>query len=560
MSKSRRILGATAALAVISGCVTIPAVAATSSNQHVLLISIDGMHQLDLTTYVKAHPGSTLAKLVNGGVEYTNVSTPFPSDSFPGMVGMVTGGNPKTTGIYYDVTFNNGLIDPAASKTAVPAKSVCTSTAVGANVAFDESLDKDSSRIDAGQGLPSIPSDILQMTGKPQTLINPTALPINPKTCTRVYPHQYLQSNTVFELAKAAGLRTAWSDKHPAYEILNGPSGTGVDDLFTPEINSNADANGDWTSQNSLTQQYDAYKVQAVLNEIKGYDHSGKTKTGVPAIYGMNFQSVSTAQKLPISGGQPGGYSANGQVPGPVVNSALAFVDASLGKFEAALKASGQDKNTTVIVTAKHGQSPMDYSALKRIDDGAIVDGMNAAWKSAHPTAAQPLVAASMDDDGMLLWFTQADRNSTGFAFAQNFLKNYSGSGTGANGTAKSTDYNKNPVAYTAAGLDKIYAGPAAAAFMGQKVATNRTPDVIGVVQHGVVYTGGTKKIAEHGGDAVQDRHVLLVVDGPNVNHGVNGSAVETTQIAPTIAQILGLNPQALTAVKAEHTHALTLK
>jgi len=50
-----------------------------------------------------------------------------------------------------------------------------------------------------------------------------------------VYPHSYLKVNTVFEVARAAGLRTAWSDKHPAYEILNGPSGAGVQDLFTPE-------------------------------------------------------------------------------------------------------------------------------------------------------------------------------------------------------------------------------------------------------------------------------------------------------------------------------------
>ena len=48
--------------------------------------------------------------------------------------------------------------------------------------------------------------------------------------------------NTVFDVAGRAGLRTAWSDKHPAYEILNGPRGTGIQDLFTPEINSVADA------------------------------------------------------------------------------------------------------------------------------------------------------------------------------------------------------------------------------------------------------------------------------------------------------------------------------
>ena len=39
---------------------------------------------------------------------------------------------------------------------------------------------------------------------------------------------------------KNAGLATAWSDKHPVYESFNGPSGNGINDLFTPEIDSNA--------------------------------------------------------------------------------------------------------------------------------------------------------------------------------------------------------------------------------------------------------------------------------------------------------------------------------
>ena len=149
------------------------------------------------------------------------------------------------------------------------------------------------------------------MTGSPQTLINPAALPVDPATCRPVYPHQYLKVNTIFEVARAHGLRTAWSDKHPAYDILNGPSGAGIDDLFTPEINSDATgfaAGDDWTSDNLATQQYDSYKVQAVLNEIDGYDHSRSTKVGVPAIFGMNFQTVSTAQKLlSVATGWPAG-------------------------------------------------------------------------------------------------------------------------------------------------------------------------------------------------------------------------------------------------------------
>lgn len=63
---------------------------------------------------------------------------------------------------------------------------------------------------------------------------------------------------------------------------------------------------------NWLTQQYDHDKVEAVLNEIKGLDHSGRSRVGTPALFGMNFQSVSTAQKLPSSDGKTGGYDATG--------------------------------------------------------------------------------------------------------------------------------------------------------------------------------------------------------------------------------------------------------
>src|SRR5271166_4122580 len=63
---------------------------------HVLLISVDGLHQSDLEWYVSNHPGSALAKLDGGGAEYSSAHTPIPSDSFPGMIAQVTGGNPRT--------------------------------------------------------------------------------------------------------------------------------------------------------------------------------------------------------------------------------------------------------------------------------------------------------------------------------------------------------------------------------------------------------------------------------------------------------------------------------
>jgi hypothetical protein len=78
------------------------------------------------------------------------------------------------------------------------------------------------------------------------------------------------------------------------------------------------------------------------------------------------------------------------------------------------------------------------------------------------------------------------------------------------------------------------------------------------VVQHGVVYTGKKKKIAEHGGADENDRNVPIVVSGAGVDvHGVIGAKVETTQIAPTILALLGLDVDALQAVRIEHTKVL---
>ena len=321
---------------------------------HVLLLSVDGLHQSDLASYVHAHPTSALARLVDRGTSYTHALTPVPSDSFPGMVAQVTGGNPGTTGIYYDDSYNHALL-PAGTTS-------CKGVAPGTEVTYFEALDKDPNSLDAGQGLAGLPGSILAMTGQPRDVINPALLPVDPRTCTPVYPHSYLKVNTVFEVLRAHGLRTAWSDKHAAYDILQGPSGNGIQDLFTPEINSQADglpAGQDWTKDNAKTQQYDGYKVQAVLNEIDGYDHSRSTKVGMPALLGMNFQSVSTAQKLPVSGGQPGGYQANG-TPGPVLTGALNFVDNQVSAMVAELKARHELDDTTIILSAKHGQSPVD--------------------------------------------------------------------------------------------------------------------------------------------------------------------------------------------------------
>ena len=74
-----------------------------------------------------------------------------------------------------------------------------------------------------------------------------------------------------------------------------------------------------------------------MINEIKGYDHSGTEPVGTPAIFGMNFQTVSTAEKLPESNGLKGGYEADGTTPAPLLRRALDYINTKVGSMLAAL-------------------------------------------------------------------------------------------------------------------------------------------------------------------------------------------------------------------------------
>ena len=516
---------------------------------HVLVISVDGMHESDLQWYVQHHPGSTIAALDANGKEFTNAQTTIPSDSFPGIVAPFTGGGPQSAGIYYDDTWNHNVF-PAGTTD-------CDGKAPGAEVPYEEALDINQTRLDAGQGIPNELSgdNILKLHSNPDSLLNPANMPVDPISCQPIYPHSYLQVNTVFNVAHNAGLLTAWSDKHPANEILDGPSGQGVTDFFGPEINSNNPgppfAAGDWTSDNAATMQYDSYKVEAVDNWIDGFNHQHTAHPGTPAIFGMNFQTVSTAQKLPTSDGLAGGYVMSGGqlVPGPLLTRAFDYINDQLTKFVTHIDGDGLANSTVIVLTSKHGQSPMNPADLVRIPDSTIITALNQAWCGCT-SPSNPLVAFSTDDDGMLLWLS--DRSSEAATFAKNFLEDFNG--TNGNNTTTTG------IHYSHAGLSQIFAGPAAAGFFKVQPGDPRVPDIFGIAQYGVVYTGGTAKIAEHGGAHFDDLNVPLLVTGNPVGHETtNTDTVKTTQIAPTILDLLGLDPNLLQAVQIEHTAALPL-
>jgi len=101
--------------------------------RQVLLLSVDGMHEVDLAKWVEAHPSSALARLRRSAVTYSDARATTPSDSFPGLLALVTGGTPRSTGVYYDDSYDRTLYPPGSNCSGSP----------GSEIVYDESLDFD---------------------------------------------------------------------------------------------------------------------------------------------------------------------------------------------------------------------------------------------------------------------------------------------------------------------------------------------------------------------------------------------------------------------------------
>lgn len=83
-------------------------------HQRVALFSVDGFHSSDVRKYIQLRPKSTVAQLLATGYEYTNAFTSAPSDSFPGTLAQFTGAKPKTTGVWYDDTYDRSFFPPGS--------------------------------------------------------------------------------------------------------------------------------------------------------------------------------------------------------------------------------------------------------------------------------------------------------------------------------------------------------------------------------------------------------------------------------------------------------------
>jgi hypothetical protein len=519
--------------------------------KHVLLISVDGLHALDVARYVDGHPYSTLTQLTKHGIIYSNARTPANSDSFPGLLALVTGGSPVTGDLFYDVSYDRSYFANGDSSCSGvvndPAPGAIQTAGMGSTISFDETIDLYGT--DPVTGLP------LSMN-----VINPNSLPYHfdaNKKCVPVYPHNALKTNTIFEVVKEHGGVTAWADKHPAYDLVRGPSGNGLDDLYTPEVTNVGGL--DNTVSVICTHENDHLKTIGIINEIHGLTHDGKPGKGVPTVFGTDYQAVSVGQKVSHDtpdpscinpstaadaarlSGQPGGYLDGSGTPTDVLAYALDNVDADLELMVNALKQRNLYESTLIIVTAKHGQSPINPVKINKPGHFAdLVAGLTPA--SGAEAAAQKAMnianncssgpcGFAQDDDIALIWLQDQTQTANVAALINNHAKELF--------------------------ADEVMAGDEIKLKFNDPMHNNRTPDIIVQPQYGVVYTTSTKKNAEHGGFSFGDTNVGLIVSHPDLPAQTIKTLVLSSQVAPTILRALGIDPAELNSVRVEGTKSL---
>ncbi|HZC44226.1 MAG TPA: alkaline phosphatase family protein [Acidobacteriaceae bacterium] len=532
--------------------------------KHVLLISIDGMHAVDFQNCAHGVSGvnggapycPSMAALGSTGVNYVAASTSRPSDSFPGLMTIVSGATPRSMGVYYDVAYDRSLDAPAKTTGNGLAAGPCTAGAAptGTRTEYEEGIDLDQSKLNGGA-----PGATLTDGGIAS--IDPQRLIRDPKSgCAPVFPWNFVRTNTIFGVIHRAGGYTAWSDKHPSYASVQGPGGNSLDDYFSPEINSlvvpvpgittpagvscatvpDPSQLGSWTDSFANIQCYDTIKVDAILNEIRGKNHNGNARTQFPNLFGMNFQAVSVGQKLIEANTGSGGYLDASGTPSELLAQEIEFVDASIGKMVNELKDTGRFESTMIVITAKHGQGPIDPKQYRPIPGHSGDNGITPATLLANliPISESPLNPTGIgatEDDVSLLWLSDSSQTAAAVATLE---ENSSKIGLGTIFYGSSLALNYDPPGLPPNG-------------------DPRSPDIIVTPNPGVVYTGSAAKQEEHGGFSHDDTNVMLLLSNPGFRPRTVFSDVATAQVAPTILAALGLNPNNLQGVQLEGTAVL---
>lgn len=276
--------------------------------QHILLLTVDGLHASDLASWVLRHPNSALANLSAQGVTYTNARTPA-ANATAGLLAIATGGTPISTGILAGVGYDHALSPPGSN---------CRT-----------------------QGTGFVPERMMATRG-----IDMTVVPLDPsRGCMPMRPHDLLRVNTIFEIVHEKVGPTAWAaDRAARADLLSGPSGKGLDEV--------------------VDRTNDAARMEAVLHWIDGRDAGGLQQKPVPALFGMSFSGVLETQTGSAA------YTDLLGTPSAKLEQSIAGVDSKIGRLVAELKRQKLDRTTWVFLTAAFGSprnKPQRWIPISRL-------------------------------------------------------------------------------------------------------------------------------------------------------------------------------------------------
>ena len=265
----------------------------------VILITVDGLRAIDLALWVQGHPQSALAALSRRGVTWTNAHA-ASGDPVAGLVGLVTGGSPISTGIVSSDGYDRALSPPG---------SACKT--VGSEVPLRGAL-------------------------------NSARLPLSPaKHCAAVWPHDLLKVNTIFEVVREKIGPTAWAGEDEAStDLMRGPSGDGLTEAYAPV--------------ETTAKTGDERRLQALLHWIDGKDAVGSRASATPVLFGISFASFAAAQS-----GSGVGYVDGAETPSSGPIRSLAALDDAMSRVVVELKSQGLYDSTWIVVAGSYGQAPV---------------------------------------------------------------------------------------------------------------------------------------------------------------------------------------------------------
>src|SRR5262249_15875024 len=220
-----------------------------------------------------------IAALGRAGVRFANAEVGFPSDSMPGILGPLTGPSPKGPGIPYHEYYDRHY------KLAIEIA---------------------------------------------ETVTVPPGLK----------PHDLLKVPTLFEAAKAKGLKTAFISKHIGYEIVQGPSGQGVDHLELPEM----------AAWKGSFKDYDAQNFEMLRGMIakEGADIAGIY--AIAANYAMKDHGFAATE----------------------TRAAVTDIDAQVATVVDAVTAAGRYDDTVFVVMGDHGDTDTPKAVASK-GEGSVV-------------------------------------------------------------------------------------------------------------------------------------------------------------------------------------------